>query len=341
MTHSIPSSKWLRALPGIAVALALAGSNLGCGGPAGPHQTVIAMLPKLINIDYFDACRAGASKAAKELGVTLIFDGPTQPSGAQQNDFFDTWIRQGVNAICVAPDQPKAIKPFVAKAEAKGIKVLTWDSDAPESGRDLFVDQVDEKELGETLMDDLAHQMGETGEWAVAIASLDAVNLNTWRRYAEARAKSKYPHLKLVATVVTKEDENYARQKVQTLLNAYPQLKGIIAFDSNSLPGAAEAIKRAGKVGQVALTGNSTPNKMRPYIKAGVLKSFYLWDPRELGALTVRLAKLLVDGKTLKPGMQVPGYGKLVFSKQNPKKVIMGAPIRFTKENIDKYHFGI
>jgi len=71
-----------------------------------------------------------------------------------------------------------------------------------------------------------------------AIASLDAANLNTWRRYAEARAKEKYPNLKLVATEVTKEDENVAREKVQTLLNAYPNLKGIIAFDSNSVPGA-------------------------------------------------------------------------------------------------------
>jgi len=96
-------------------------------------------------IDYFDACKRGAQKAAAELGVNLIYDGPTEPSGAEQNKFMDTWIRQGVNAIGVAPNQPKAIKRFVDKAHAAGIKVLTWDSDAPESGRDLFVNQVDEK----------------------------------------------------------------------------------------------------------------------------------------------------------------------------------------------------
>ena len=301
----------------------------------------IAVLPKLINIDYFDACKPGAAKAAEELGVTLIYDGPTEPSGSEQNKFFDTWIRQGVGAICVAPNQPKTIQRFVEKAKAQGIKVLTWDSDAPESGRDLFVNQVDEKVLGERLMDDLAVQMGGMGEWAIAIASLDAANLNTWRNFAEARAKEKYPGMKLVATEVTKEDENFARQKIETLLNAYPNLEGIIAFDSNSVPGAAEAIKRTGKINKVALTGNSTPNKMRPYIKEGVLQSFYLWDPRELGALTVRLAKVLVDGQQLQEGMEIPGYGKLHFSTQDPKTVIMAEPIRFTKENIDKFDFGI
>jgi ABC-type sugar transport system substrate-binding protein len=307
--------------------------------PAG--KQVVALLPKLINIDYFDACKRGAMKAAADLGVTLIYDGPTEPSGSEQNKFIETWVRQGVSAIGIAPDQPKTIRHFVEKAQAQGIKVLTWDSDAPESGRDLFVNQVDEKTLGETLMDDLARQMGEDGEWAVAIASLDAANLNTWRRYAEARAHEKYPKLKLVATVVTKEDENFARQKIETLLNAYPNLKGIIAFDSNSVPGGAEAIKRAGKIGKVFLTGNSTPNKMRPYIKAGVLESFYLWDPRALGDLTVRLGVLLVEGKKITDGMDVPGYGKITLSKGDPKTVIMADPIRFTKENIDKYDFGI
>jgi ABC-type sugar transport system substrate-binding protein len=167
-------------------------------------KAVIAMLPKLINIDYFDACKRGATKAAEEIGVTLIYDGPTEPSGSEQNKFIDTWIRQGVNAICIAPNQPKTISRFVQKAHAQGIKVLTWDSDAPESGRDLFVNQVDEKVLGETLIDDLARQMGEEGEWAIAIASLDAANLNTWRRYAEARAR-KISEAKLVATEVTKK----------------------------------------------------------------------------------------------------------------------------------------
>ncbi|MGZ8938052.1 MAG: autoinducer 2 ABC transporter substrate-binding protein [Limisphaerales bacterium] len=310
-------------------------------GSASGKQVTIAMLPKLINIDYFDACKRGAEKTAQELGVTLIYDGPSEPSGSEQTKFFDTWIRQQVQAICVAPNQPKGVTRFVEKAKAAGIKVLTWDSDAPESGRDLFVNQCDEKVLGEALMDDLAKQMGEEGEWAIAIASLDAANLNTWRRYAETRAKEKYPKMKLVATEVTKEDENFAREKVQTLLNAYPNLKGIIAFDSNSVPGASEAVKRMGKVGKVAIVGNSTPNKMRPYIKEGVLQSFYLWDPRALGSLTVALAKVLVDGKTVTDGMEVAGFGKITLSKSDPKTVIMAEPIRFTKENIDTFDFGI
>lgn len=332
----------------ISIALiSIAGVLAGCGpqknvkNDQNNTRPVIALLPKLVNIDYFDAAKRGAARAAEDLNVVLIFDGPAEPSGSEQNKFFDTWIRQGVDAICVAPNQPKTVQRFVEKAHANGIKVLTWDSDAPESGRDAFVNQVDEKLLGETLMDDLAEQMGEEGEWAIAIASLDAANLNTWRRYAEARAQAKYPKLRLVATEVTKEDENFARQKVETLLNAYPNLKGIIAFDSNSVPGAAEAVKRTGKIGQVAIVGNSTPNKMRAYLNEGVLESFYLWDPGELGELTVRVAKALLDGQILSPEMVLPSYGKITLSERDSKTIIMAQPIRFTKDNIDQFDFGI
>jgi rhamnose transport system substrate-binding protein len=328
-------------LPAFAFACSQQPSTPVASTNSAASTATIAMLPKLINIDYFEACKRGAEKTAAELGVTLIYDGPNEASGSEQNKFFDTWIRQNVQAICVAPNQPKTIKRFVEKAQAAGIKVLAWDSDAPESGRDLFINQVDEKTLGEALMDDLAAQMGEEGEWAIAIASLDAANLNTWRRFAEARALEKYPRLKLVATEVTKENEDFARQKVQTLLNAHPNLKGIIAFDSNSVPGASEAVKRSGKAGKVFVVGNSSPNKMRPYIKEGILQSFYLWDPRALGSLTVAMAKLLVDGTPITDGMEVPGFGKITLSPSDPKTVIMAQPIRFTKENIDSFDFGI
>ncbi len=320
---------------------ASSGASSSSGADGGGRKIKIAMLPKLINIDYFDACERGARKAAEELGVELIYDGPTTASGSEQAKFVDTWIRQRVDAICVAPNQPKSIAKFIRKAQAAGIKVLTWDTDAPESGRDLMVNQVDDRVLGEMLIDDLARQMEEKGKWAVIIGSLDAVNLNTWRRHAEARAKERYPGLELTETVVTGENENEARQKVETLLNAVPDLRGMIAFDSNSVPGSAEALKRAGKVGQVALIGNSTPNKMRPYIKEGVLESFFLWDPRALGELTVRLAYTLVQGKTVKAGTEIPGHGPLVFSSGDMKMVIMSPPIRFTTENIDEYDFGI
>src|SRR5690349_3719241 len=77
------------------------GGGRGGGGAAkkADDKVVIAMLPKLTNIAYFEACRVGAKQAADELGVELIYDGPTQASGSDQHKFIETWIRQRVDAI--------------------------------------------------------------------------------------------------------------------------------------------------------------------------------------------------------------------------------------------------
>jgi rhamnose transport system substrate-binding protein len=326
------------------IACLFAACLFGCGETT-PEKSddgmiTIAMLPKLTNIAYFDACHRGAEAAAKELGVKLIYDGPTEPSGSEQVKFIETWIRQGVDAICIAPNQPKAIAKSIERAKARGIKVLTWDTDAVDSGRLVMVNQVDDEKLAHLLIDDIARQMNEEGEWAIAIASLDAANLNNWRRHAEARAKEKYPNMKLVDTVVTEENTNIAQSKVATLLNVHPDLKGIIAFDSNSVPGAAAAIKQKGLAGKIALTGNTSPKPMVDYLREGVLESFYLWDPRELGDLTIRLAVRAVKGEPIEPGVTVGKHGKLTFSPNNDSVVILSDPIRFTKENIDQYDWG-
>jgi ABC-type sugar transport system substrate-binding protein len=80
---------------------------------------------------------------------------------------------------------------------------------------------------------------------------------------------------------------------------------------------------------------------MKAYLKEGVLESFYLWDPRKLGDLTVRLAVALAEGKTLKPGASINGSPPLTFSQTEPTTVIMlTEPLKFTKQNIDQFDWG-
>ena len=99
------------------------------------------MMPKSKGNAYFIACRKGAEEAAKELGVKLIWDGPTDPDPARQNEIVDTWITRGVDVIAVAVENREGISSVLRKARAKGIKVVTWDADAEPDARDFFVNQ--------------------------------------------------------------------------------------------------------------------------------------------------------------------------------------------------------
>src|SRR5205814_7620027 len=72
------------------------------GSAPGGKQLTIALMPKSKGNAYFISCRKGAAEAARELGVKLLWDGPTEPDPAKQNEIVETWITRGADVIAVA-----------------------------------------------------------------------------------------------------------------------------------------------------------------------------------------------------------------------------------------------
>src|SRR5688572_9451721 len=107
----------------------------GCGkkpetsaGAEGKGLT-IALMPKSKGNAYFIACKKGAEEAAKELGIKLLYEGPTEPDPARQNEIVEQWIQRGVNAISAACENREGIATALKKAKGKGIHVVTYDAD--------------------------------------------------------------------------------------------------------------------------------------------------------------------------------------------------------------------
>src|SRR5206468_9160302 len=128
--------------------------------PHGSHKTVIAMMPKAKGDPYFVSCRQGAEEAARELGIDLIWDGPTELDPAKQNEVVESWITRGVDAIAVSVENKEAISTVLRKARQRGIKVVTWDADAEPDARDFFVNQATPQGIGYALTDGAARVMG-------------------------------------------------------------------------------------------------------------------------------------------------------------------------------------
>jgi len=308
------------------------------GKSDGGKKYTIALMPKSKGNAYFVSCKLGADEAAKELGVELIFDGPTTPDPAKQNEIVENWITLGVDAIAVACENKDGISTALRKAQEKGVKVLTYDSDAAPDARTFFVNQATPEGIGYGLMDEAAKQMGTEGEFAIITASLTAANMNEWQKHIEARRSSTYPNMKMVALRPCDDIKDKAQAEATTLLSAYPNLKLIMAICSPAVPGAAEAVKQAGKVGQVKVIGLGLPNENKTYVKEGVTQGVILWKTYDLGYLTVYAAKSLADG-TLKPGATTFKAGKLGEMEIKGDNILLGKPFTFTKENIDQFDF--
>jgi rhamnose transport system substrate-binding protein len=88
--------------------------------------------------------------------------------------------------------------------------------------------------------------------------------------------------------------------------------------------------------GKVAVTGLSTPTSMKKFVADGTVKTFLLWNPVDLGYLTVYAGKMLADGKDLGTSFTAGRLGDIQVSGT---QILLGNPLRFTKENISQFKF--
>ena len=303
----------------------------------GERSLTIAMMPKSKGNAYFIACRKGAEEAAKELGVTLLWDGPTDPDPARQNEVVDTWITRGVDVIAVAVENREGISSALRRARSKGIKVITWDADSEPDAREFFVNQATPEGIGEALMDNAARILGSKGEFAIITASLTASNMIEWQKQIEIRRAAKYPAIKMAVLRPCDDLQKKAFDEANTILNAYPSVKLIMAICTPAVPGAAEAVKQSGR-SDVKVIGLGLPNDNKAYVHEGITDCVILWNSMDLGYLAVYAARDLALG-TLKPGDTAMKGGKLGTLEIKGDNILLGKPFAFTKKNIDEFDF--
>lgn len=293
-------------------------------------------MPKLVGIDYFTAVEKGAQEAAKELGVTVVYDGPTDGDSTKQSEMLDSWIIRKMNVIAISPNDPQAIAPALHKARKQGIKVITYDADAVPDARSYFVNQATDDSIAAGMVDVVAEQIGGAGEVAIITGSLTAANQNAWIDAMKAHMAQKYPQMNLVDTRPSELDPELAYRVTQDLLKARPNLKGIFAITSIALPQTARAVKASGMAGKVAVTGLATPSAMKPYVEDGTVKTFLLWNPVDLGYLTVYTAKAVAEKAELGEKLSA---GRLGDVQVSGTQVLLGPPMRFDKSNVGKFDF--
>jgi len=112
-------------------------------------------------------------------------------------------------------------------------------------------------------------------------------------------------------------------------------------------------VEQARLTGKIVVTGMSTPNQIREFVKRGTVKTVVLWNPVDLGYLAVYAAQASLAG-TLKDNAtqaKLPagrlGTRDAVASLEDitakgpltlKNVIVLGNPFRFTKDNIDQFN---
>jgi ribose transport system substrate-binding protein len=212
----------------------------GCGGqtdaPAeGNAGTVnrgvrIAMIAKSSTNPVFLSARTGAEAAAKELSskhgvpVEIVWLTPPAEDGQVQAQRITQAVNEGATAVLISCSDAGKVNGAINDAVGRGVPVMTFDSDAPDSKRFAFYG-VDDLKTGEAVMDELAKQMGERGAVAILAGNQNAPNLRK-RVEGVKQAAAKYPKMTIVGTFYHTETPQDAAAEVIRVQNAYPQIQG-------------------------------------------------------------------------------------------------------------------
>jgi rhamnose transport system permease protein len=304
---------------------------------ASARRPVIAVMPKAKGDPYFVSCRKGAEEAAREFNAELIWDGPTGLDAAKQNEIVDNWITRKVDVIAVAVENKAGISTVLRKARQHGIKVLAWDADAEVDARDYFVDQATPEGIGNTLTDEAARLLDGKGEFAIITGALSAANQNEWIANIKERLAAKHPGLTLATIRPSDDDRDKAFSETQTILKVYPRVRLVMAISAPAVPGAAEAVRQAGRK-DVDVIGLSLPSINKTYIHDGVVQEIVLWNTNDLGYLVVAAGTQLTKGGIPADASSL-NAGRLGQVQIRGSEIVLGIPLIINKGNVETFDF--
>jgi ribose transport system substrate-binding protein len=198
--------------------------------PAAPRGLKIAVIAKSSTNPVFLSARTGAEAAAKELTakhnvpIEIAWLTPPTEDGQVQAQRIAQAVNEGASAVLISCSDAGKVTGAINDAVARGVPVMTFDSDAPESQRFAFYG-VDDIKTGQMVMDELAAQMNQAGSIAILAGNQNAPNLRK-RVEGVKQAAAKYPKIKVVDTFYHIETPQDAAAEVVRVQNAYPQIQG-------------------------------------------------------------------------------------------------------------------
>ncbi len=321
-------------------------SSSESSGEADPNAEIpsglkTVSIPKQLGNPYEEFEHSGIDEALKELGGSNRISGPTEASASSQISIINAAVQQKPDAIIIAGNDPGAVAPALKQAAQRDVKVVGMDSDVAPDARSVFVNQVTTQLVGENQVESIGRQIDYKGEIAILSATANATNQNAWIKVMEETLKKpKYKDMKLVKIAYGDDDDQKSFQETQGLIQAYPNLKGIISPTTVGVAAAARYLSTSPQKGKIKLTGLGFPNQMRKFVKDGTVEEFQLWVPKDVGYLAGQAAAALVAGRiTGKEGEKFTAGRLGEYTIGANGEIVLGPLTTFNAENIADFDF--
>jgi ribose transport system substrate-binding protein len=281
----------------------------------------LGMIAKSSGNPFFEAARAGANDAARDLGqkhglkIKIDWRTPNEEDAQKQAEFIEQLLLNGADGIIISCSDANKVTDTINKAVAQGVPVATFSGDAPASQRFVSIG-IDDFAAGAATFEALARELGGNGVVAAIDGNPNAVNLQQRAAGFRAAAK-KFPGIRLVDIFYHKETPQDAVAKIEQVMQVNPDitgwglLGGWPLFTDNALKWPAGTVK--------CVSIDALPQQLG-YVRSGHVQLLLAQDVYGYGRLAV---ESLIN--------------KLLLKKSPPQPFANTALISVSKTNVEAF----
>ncbi len=286
-----------------AVVVACGGDDSGGGGggassgsSGGGKNYKMTLVAGVKGDEFYITMNCGAQAKAKELGVTLDFQGPDEFDASQQIPVLDAVTAKSPDAILIAPTDTKALFAPITQA-AQNSKIVLVDTTLDDPSMAVSQIASDNTAGGKTAGDTLLKLIGGKGKVMIINVKPGISTTDQRGKGFEDAVKGK-AGVEYLGQEYSNDDPAKAAAIVTATLAKHPDLKGIFATNLFSAEGAASGLRQAGKLGDVKIVGFDAGPKQVQDLKDGLVQALIAQKPADIGAQGVEQAYNALAGKS-------------------------------------------
>lgn len=312
--------------------------SAGSCGKGEESNGKIAVIGQSKTVQFWQSVQKGAEDAGEEMNYEIIYNNAEDGNDVQgQVDFIRQAINEKVKAIVIAPNSSSELNSVLQEADREGIQVVAIDADLTYSGKKTYIGTnnlaagsvagrqalrilegggkiavISQSEGSTTGADRVQGFTNEIYSYNSSAAAAMARNTGmedisteeedtelSQAEIDEVASKTRFEALNILPIKYCNNSRETAKQQAASIIKDNPDLKMFYGTNETSTLGICDAIKEAGKTGEISVIGfNSNDDEIR-YIIDGTLDALVVQNPYNMGYLGVRYSDKLLNGSKI------------------------------------------
>lgn len=268
--------------------------------------------------DFWTICRAGCNKAALDNpNIDVDFEILGDATAAGQTRVIDDLLARGVDGIALSPVDPTNETPMLNDA-AKQALIFCADSDAADSDRTCYIG-TNNFNAGKQAGGLIKEALPGGGKIVLFVGTLDAQNAKD--RYSGIKQVLDGSNIQILDVRTDDTDRVRAKANVQDILTKYPDVSCLVGLWSYNGPAILNAVKEAGKNGQIKIVCFDEEDETLAGVKSGDIYATVVQQPFQFGYLSMlNMAKYLDGDKSVVPDSKQHFIDTLAIKQDNVDK---------------------